>query len=215
MKFDGKLPDAYAFALVEQCQKDKIRLRLFLGDEVKRLNINQIQIRQRLLNMVHVVSEVKKICFLEKFVNIYVDDITEDCAWKLSKPLKEYIESSHNDSQTQLEAIYLHLLIEFPLDLLQTGLSRKCFVLIQGPPGTGKTQTILGLLSAILHATPPRVQSNEGKQVGVKRGPKFPIQENTSPWLSGINPRGVIMPVDGDDGFFPTSGNDMGKAFFL
>lgn len=29
----------------------------------------------------------------------------------------------------------------------------------QGPPGTGKTQTILGLLSAILHATPARMQS--------------------------------------------------------
>ncbi|RVW50239.1 hypothetical protein CK203_088008 [Vitis vinifera] len=30
---------------------------------------------------------------------------------------------------------------------------------LMGPPGTGKTQTILGLLSAILHATPARVHS--------------------------------------------------------
>lgn len=34
-----------------------------------------------------------------------IDDITEDQAWKLSKPLKEYIESTHNNSQ--LEAIYV------------------------------------------------------------------------------------------------------------
>ncbi|KAH7567616.1 hypothetical protein JRO89_XS07G0104600 [Xanthoceras sorbifolium] len=32
----------------------------------------------------------------------------------------------------------------------------------KGPPGTGKTQTILGLLSAILHATPSRMLSNFG-----------------------------------------------------
>ncbi|KAL6538036.1 hypothetical protein OROGR_012024 [Orobanche gracilis] len=151
-KFDGKLPDAYAFALVEQCQKDKIRLRLFLGGEVKRLNTNQIQIRQRLLNMVHVVSEVKKICFLEK-----------------------YIESSHNDSQ--LEAIYTFI-DRVPSGFVADRSFSQALCLDSGTPGTGKTQTILGLLSAILHATPPRVQSNEGKQVGVKRGPEFPIQEN-------------------------------------
>lgn len=33
------------------------------------------------------------------------EDLTEDRAWKLSKPLKEFIESSHNKSQ--LEAIYV------------------------------------------------------------------------------------------------------------
>lgn len=30
-----------------------------------------------------------------------------------------------------------------------------------------------------------------------------------SPWLAGINPLDQEMPIDGDDGFFPTSGNDM------
>lgn len=30
-----------------------------------------------------------------------------------------------------------------------------------------------------------------------------------SPWLSGINPRDLIMPEDGDDGYFPTSGNEL------
>lgn len=226
-KFEGgKLPNAYAFALVEHRQQDKIRLRLYLGGEVKRFNTDEIQSRPRLLNMRPVVSEEKKIFFLEKICSLstivreYVamqsitslpfkdlilkaadtEDLTEDRAWKLSKPLKEFIESSHNKSQ--LEAIY-------------AGLSRKSFVLIQGPPGTGKTQTILGLLSAILHATPPRVHSNEGKLVRVKRGPELPTQEKyshwekASPWLSGINPRDMIMPIDGDDGFFPISGNDM------
>lgn len=36
-----------------------------------------------------------------------------------------------------------------------------------------------------------------------------------SPWLSGLNPRDMIMPVDGDDGFFPTSGNEMVRAISL
>ncbi|XP_042040574.1 probable helicase MAGATAMA 3 isoform X3 [Salvia splendens] len=161
-KFEGKIPTAYAFALVEHRQQDKLRLRLFLGNEIIGYNKDKTKSSQRRFSMLPIVREVKKILFVEK-----------------------------------------------------EGLSRKSFVLIQGPPGTGKTQTILGLLSAILHATPPRVHSNGGKQVGVKRGPELPIQEKcshwekASPWLSGINPRDSIMPVDGDDGFFPTSGNEM------
>lgn len=100
------------------------------------------------------------------------------------------------------------------MDSIRVGLSRKRFVLIQGPPGTGKTQTILGLLSAILHATPARVSSN-GKVLGIKRGPEQPILDKynhwqkAAPWLSGINPRDAIMPVGGDDGFFPNTGNDL------
>lgn len=98
--------------------------------------------------------------------------------------------------------------------LLQASLSRKAFVLIQGPPGTGKTQTILGLLSAILHATPARVHSRGGLRE-IKRGPYIPLQEKyvmwgqASPWLTGINPRDEIVPKDGDDGVFPTTGNEL------
>ncbi|KAF4347573.1 hypothetical protein G4B88_009929 [Cannabis sativa] len=94
------------------------------------------------------------------------------------------------------------------------GLSRKPFVLIQGPPGTGKTQTILGILSAILHATPARLHSRRGL-LNVKRGPKLSLHETynhwgrAAPWLGGNNPRDEIVPVDGDDGFFPTSGNEL------
>ncbi|XP_022762922.1 probable helicase MAGATAMA 3 isoform X6 [Durio zibethinus] len=96
----------------------------------------------------------------------------------------------------------------------KAGLSRKAFVLIQGPPGTGKTQTILGLLSAILHATPGRVHS-KGGLLELNRGPELPIEEKykhwgrASPWLMNANPRDIIMPFDGDDGFFPTSGNEL------
>ncbi|KAL0648656.1 hypothetical protein Bca4012_046947 [Brassica carinata] len=92
------------------------------------------------------------------------------------------------------------------------GLSRRSFVLIQGPPGTGKTQTILSILGAILHATPARVQS---KERGLKRRFQMTIEEKgnhwaqASPWVLSVNPRDAIMPEDGDDGFFPTSGNDM------
>lgn len=35
-----------------------------------------------------------------------------------------------------------------------------------------------------------------------------------SPWLTCNNPRDKIMPINGDDGFFPTSGNEMVRVFF-
>ncbi|XP_035540591.1 probable helicase MAGATAMA 3 isoform X4 [Juglans regia] len=124
---------------------------------------------------------------------------SENQAWKISKSLEEYIRYSHNE--TQQEAI-------------EAGLARKAFVLIQGPPGTGKTKTILGLLSAILHASPARVLA-KGELREIKRGPELPLQEKynhwalASPWLTGNNPRDNIMPIDGDDGFFPTTGNEL------
>ncbi|GJY16330.1 probable helicase MAGATAMA 3 [Tanacetum coccineum] len=79
----------------------------------------------------------------------------------------------------------------------------------KGPPGgTRKTQTILRLLSAILHATPARIHT-KGKITKIKRAPDldFQLKMNhwlkASPWLTGINPK------DGDDGFFPTTSNDL------
>ncbi|XP_073133185.1 probable helicase MAGATAMA 3 [Henckelia pumila] len=223
---EGKeLPTTYAFALVEHRQQDKIRLRLYLSGEVKNLDPDDVQTCSRLLKMLPLVCEVQKyfyvlkICSLSTILREYValrsicslpfkdliltavdiDSKTEDRAWNISIPLKDFIESNHN---------------EFQIEAINAGLSRKTFVLIQGPPGTGKTQTILGLLSAILHATPARVQANKGNLAGVKRGPQLPIQEKykqwkkASPWLYGINPRDEIMPINGDDGFFPTSGNE-------
>ncbi|KAL3616777.1 putative helicase MAGATAMA 3 [Castilleja foliolosa] len=224
---EGKhVPSTYAFALVEYRQNVEARLRLYLSGEFKSYNIDDVQTCPRLLSMLPVVSKAKntlhalKICSLSTIVREYagmqsirslpfkdviltaadMDNNTEDRAWKLSTLQKEFIESNHNKSQ--LEAIY-------------AGLSRKPFVLIQGPPGTGKTQTILGLLSAILHASPARVLSNKGKSAGLKHGAELPIHDKynhwnkASPWLAGINPRDKIMPLNGDDGFFPTSGNDL------
>lgn len=224
---DGKrLPTAYAFALVEDRRPDKIRLRMHLSGEVKQLNIEETEACSRLLSMRSLVTEnakllhVLKICSLSTIAREYValrsisslpfkdlilsaadtSHSTEDHAWKISRPLKEFLEGNHNKSQ--LDAIY-------------AGLSRKSFVLIQGPPGTGKTQTILGILSAILHATPARVHSNRVKLSSVKRGPELSVADKykhwgqASPWLAGINPLDQEMPIDGDDGFFPTSGNDM------
>nr|XP_016466044.1 PREDICTED: probable helicase MAGATAMA 3 [Nicotiana tabacum] len=157
---EGKrLPTAYAFALVEDRRPDKIRLRMYLSGEVKQLSTEETEACPRLLNMRPLVTEnakllhVLKICSLSTIAREYValrsvislpfkdlilsaaesNHTTEDHAWKISRPLKEFLESNHNKSQ--LDAI-------------------------NGPPGTGKTQTILGLLSAILHATPARVHSN-------------------------------------------------------
>ncbi|XP_058214440.1 probable helicase MAGATAMA 3 isoform X1 [Rhododendron vialii] len=224
-----KLPTKYAFGLVENRHDilGQVTVRLQLRGEVKQLNADDVEPCPRLLNMRSLVSEeskskslnILKICSLSTIVREYValrsisslpfkdlilaaserNYTSEDQAWEIPRPLMESIESNHNKSQ---------------LDAIRVGVSRKRLVLIQGPPGTGKTQTILGLLSAILHATPARVNS-KGKLRGTKQGPEFPIQEKynhwekASPWLSGTNPRDAKMPENGDDGFFPTSGNEL------
>lgn len=36
-----------------------------------------------------------------------------------------------------------------------------------------------------------------------------------SPWLASINPRDELMPIDGDDGVFPTTGNELVRSSFL
>ncbi|XP_057977955.1 probable helicase MAGATAMA 3 isoform X2 [Malania oleifera] len=198
---------------------------MFLDGEVKQINTDEIASCPRLLNVRSLICEadrslwILKICSLSTIAREYIalrsisclpfkdliltatenNSGSESRAWKIPRALMESIENNHNASQ---------------LAAIQAGLSRTAFVLIQGPPGTGKTQTILGLLSAILHATPARVHS-KGMLREVKRGPELPIQEKcnhwgkASPWLIGINPRDEIMPIDGDDGFFPISGNEL------
>ncbi|KAG8647199.1 probable helicase MAGATAMA 3 isoform X2 [Manihot esculenta] len=185
-----KLPETHAFALVEHRQQNLLRLRMFLDGEVLYLNADNLEPRRRLLNMRRFMTsplkpEEKPLFCLK--------------AWKVSGPLREYFGGNLNRSQ---------------LEAVDAGLSRKTFVLIQGPPGTGKTQTILALLSAILHAAPARVQT-KGSLREFKCGPEMPIHEKynhwaqASPWLSCSNPRDIIMPKDGDDGYFPTTGNDL------
>lgn len=224
-----RIPTTYAFALVENCQNNSFRLRMYLAGEVEHSNTDVVKSCQRLLSMRTVItsptSEVDKlfyslkICSLSTIVREYValwsirslpfKDLIlsaaeknigcENQAWKISKSLEEYVKHNHNE--TQQEAI-------------QAGLARKAFVLIQGPPGTGKTKTILGLLSAILHASPARVLS-KGELLEVKHRTELPMQEKynhwarASPWLTGSNPRDNIMPIDGDNGFFPTTGNEL------
>ncbi|GFY94817.1 P-loop containing nucleoside triphosphate hydrolases superfamily protein [Actinidia rufa] len=276
---EGKeLPTKYAFALVEHRHDSRLQvtLRMHLSGEVKQINADEVESCPRLLHMRSLVSELKKplhilkICSLSTIVREYValrsisslpfkdlilaaaegDYISEDRAWEIPRPLMESIANNHNKSQ--LDAIH-------------------------GPPGTGKTQTILGLLSAILHAIPARVNSKYDMPVsspqsppafwlemplklaicgithGVADPPKnresalltkkrdgnapqsgqsrvpnrdgsVPVKSNppspesnppycqwgkASPWLSSTNPRDAIMPENGDDGFFPTTGNEL------
>ncbi|KAI9379172.1 hypothetical protein POPTR_017G056700v4 [Populus trichocarpa] len=201
---------------------------MFLAGEVMNLNTDVIESRTRLLKMHGLITSPGllhekrlfsvKICSLSTISREYFalrsigslpfKDLiltaadkssgSEDQAWKVSQPLSEHFQGSLNKSQ---------------MEAIDAGLLRKAFVLIQGPPGTGKTQTILALLSAILHATPTRVHTMAGLHE-TKRGSELPIQEKynhwarASPWWTGNNPRDKNMPKDGDDGFFPTSGND-------
>ncbi|KAF9609127.1 hypothetical protein IFM89_013381 [Coptis chinensis] len=227
---EGKgLPSGYAFALVLNREgKDRLKLRTFLSGEVSLMNLDKIKSCPRLLNMhsIFTASDVSqrrvwilKIASLSTIVREYVglwsitslpfkelilsadekDSGSEDRSWTIARPLMEILENDHNTSQ---------------MDAIHVGLSRKTFVLIQGPPGTGKTQTILGLLSAILHSTPVRGKSKGGlrdkrlvRELDIHE--KYNHWKLASPWLYDINPRDKIMPIDGDDGFFPTSGNEL------
>lgn len=38
---------------------------------------------------------------------------------------------------------------------------------------------------------------------------RYVMWGQASPWLTGINPRDEIVPKDGDDGVFPTTGNEL------
>ncbi|KAG9444226.1 hypothetical protein H6P81_015566 [Aristolochia fimbriata] len=232
-KFQGgnTLPNAYAFALVEyrenQYDRVTLKLRTFLAGEIKHINAGKLESSTRLRKMLSALSADKAILWILKITSLstimrefialrsisslpFRDVILsaaekssyerdKNHAWHVSKPLMEFLENNHNPSQ--LEAIY-------------AGLSRQTFVLIQGPPGTGKTQTILGLLSAILHAVPPSLRS-KGSMSILRRRTELPMQDKylnwgkSSPWLTSTNPRDLIMPVDGDDGFYPTSGNEL------
>ncbi|KAK4777605.1 hypothetical protein SAY87_017792 [Trapa incisa] len=237
----NKLPTTFAFAFVEHRQIREmggsdlsssnygymiiLRLRMYLAGEVMYLNGDKLESRPRLLSMRSLISEVGKSIFILKicslstisreyiairsvgslpFKNLILEAAeknqnSENQAWKISKHLMDYIKSNLNESQQQA---------------ITVGLSRQSFVLVQGPPGTGKTQTILGILSAILHAIPTRIDL-KGKSRVTKCWSELPFEEKynqweqASPWLNGVNPRDEIMPIDGDDGFFPTTGNEL------
>ncbi|KAF5745085.1 helicase MAGATAMA 3-like isoform X1 [Tripterygium wilfordii] len=229
VKEGATIPETYAFALVDHRQSNRLRLRMYLAGEVMNVKADAFGSSTRLLNMWSLVTSPTKvvdkrlfclkICSLSTIAREYINlrsieslpfkDLilmaaeknfrSDDQAWLISGPLHDYMHENPNESHEEA---------------IQAGLLRKPFVLIQGPPGTGKTQTILALLSAILHATPSTVHIKGGLRE-VKRGPEPPLQEKckhwerASPWLTGSNPRDDIMPEDGDDGFFPTTGNDM------
>ncbi|GLT85964.1 hypothetical protein SLE2022_041290 [Rubroshorea leprosula] len=224
-----KLPATYAFALVEHREKHLLKLRTYLSGEFVQIYPDVEKYSERLASMPAIFTSTApslerrlyslKICSLSTIVREYIalrsigslpfKDLilmasekntgSNYQAWKISGSLHDYLDENLNKSQKEA---------------IDAGLSRKTFILIQGPPGTGKTQTILGLLSAILHATPARIHSKAGLWE-IHRGPERPLQEKykhweqASPWLFGANPRDIIMPIDGDDGFFPTSGNEL------
>ncbi|XP_018471146.2 probable helicase MAGATAMA 3 [Raphanus sativus] len=228
----SSFPKSYGFAVVENLTKDRIRLRMYLAEEVvqitKKMKSSRTKPFIKSLSNIrsHITSSADprdksvftlKLCSLSTIIREYtaLRSISSlpfkdliftaaekscafgDDAWKISGPLHDYF--TENLNKSQMEAI-------------DVGLSRRSFVLIQGPPGTGKTQTILSILGAIMHATPARIQSKENelkRRVQMTTEEKYNHWALASPWILGVNPRDAIMPEDGDDGFFPTSGNEM------
>ncbi|KAL2629456.1 hypothetical protein R1flu_014142 [Riccia fluitans] len=232
---EAKLPTTYAFGSVEGREgAQTLRVRMHLDSETslkEGLKITPgpaaLRLRQalqgptsawyvmKLCNMSTILREYTALRSVGTlpFVDIILgaDEGAKDAAnvtkttatpnlghWRIPPLLKDYLEGCHNSSQMQA---------------IQAGLTRNPLVLIQGPPGTGKTQTILGLLNVILHSTPSKPTPKYGEE-SVAARPEPPFDEKitnwikASPWLgSGINPRDLIMPEDGDDGYFSASHN--------
>ncbi|KAF3337672.1 putative helicase MAGATAMA 3-like protein [Carex littledalei] len=208
---EGVKPNAYAFALVEnRGGQGTVTVRTFLAGEVKNLETAVPEHSHRLLQISSLFQPAKtpsflwilKICSLSTIMREYAamhslsqlpfKDLIlsaternkiEGREWNVPAPLMDYLQTNLNESQ--LDAIHVTFLSYYFL-----------FILLRGPPGTGKTQTILGLLSAVLHSVPSRLQT------------KLTNWLKASPWLLGTNPRDMILPIDGDDGFYPT-GNEL------
>lgn len=219
---EGEAPNAYAFALVDhRGGKETLTVLTYLCGEVKQLDKMEAESSPRLLKMLSIFKTAEsfvwilKICSLSTIMREYTAmhsiahlpfkdlilsashksycSISDGQTWNVPKPLMDHLKDSLNSSQ---------------LDAINAGLLREPFVLIQGPPGTGKTQTIIGLLSAVLHSSPTRVHSNGGP-FSVKQRLVMSVEERhihwrkASPWFTGLSPRDLIRPIDGDDGFYP------------
>ncbi|XP_019072958.1 probable helicase MAGATAMA 3 isoform X5 [Vitis vinifera] len=204
---------------------------MWLDGEVKGINTDEVVSCPRLLSMHSLIGNlindpnrglyILKICSLSTIVREYIglqsigslpfkdliltatdsSPSPGEQSWKIPRPLMEFIETNHNESQ---------------LAAIHASLSRKAFVLIQEQE---KHRLFLGFLvpfcMQLQQECTPVSFSCRGGLSEIKRGPYLPLQEKyvmwgqASPWLTGINPRDEIVPKDGDDGVFPTTGNEL------
>lgn len=223
----GKLPSTYALANVESREgQQALRIRMYLDKEaetgisiendasdkvlaslsgpktawwiLKLCNMSTISREYTSLRSVGTLPFVKTILSASLVESDDPESAKDSGQWTIPPSLLDHLNHTHNVSQLQA---------------IQAGCSRDPLVLIQGPPGTGKTQTILGLLSVVLHSTPVRQPFKNG-DVSIQHKLELTSTKRmdhwikASPWLNeSVNPRDLIMPMDGDDGFFPTSTN--------
>ncbi|VAI54735.1 unnamed protein product [Triticum turgidum subsp. durum] len=212
---EGVNPTAYAFAVVEQRGgKDNLSLKTFVAGEIKNLNVARPVKSSRLQRFASILSTqnsflwVLKMCSLSTILREY-----SGMHSVASHPFKDLILSASENNRDGDDQKRAWNVPQPLMDYLKTNLNGSQLDAVNGPPGTGKTQTILGLLSAVLHSAPARMQTRGGFDVQ-KHGPELDIESKhanwmkASPWLIGANPRDLIMPIDGDDGFYPT-GNDL------
>lgn len=225
----GSVPTMYALASVEAREgKSSVRVRLALAaeDGLAPLGVRRspAQLHRARLMQAAMEDGSSSLWYLTKLCNLatitreytalqnaaelpFFDVIlggkarvasgrgSSDLDWSIPGPLLANLESTHN--QYQLEAI-------------RAGVGSAPVVLIQGPPGTGKTQTILGLLSVVLHSqhTPLAPAQLEGLTVARPAGGKGELSKverraqwlKASPWLSQTNPRDKD-PCEADEGW--------------
>mmetsp|Transcript_12749 Transcript_12749/g.46633 ORF Transcript_12749/g.46633 Transcript_12749/m.46633 type:complete len:878 (+) Transcript_12749:157-2790(+) len=112
-------------------------------------------------------------------------EITHHADGRVGVPakLKHALTKAHNPSQLQA---------------IMAGLSSSPLVLIQGPPGTGKTQTIVGLISVVIHsdsryANVDYTTTSSFAPSGLTMEEKKALWRAASPWLTGSLDRGFSV----------------------
>eukprot|EP00898_Chlorokybus_atmophyticus_P000829 jgi/Chlat1/1747/Chrsp13S02159 len=92
---------------------------------------------------------------------------------------------------------------EYQLQAVLGGLEASPVTLIQGPPGTGKTQTLLGLLSVILHSTSAGEAKSVAELLDVAPQSQMTEEERKLNWLRAApwqrnsrNVRDAVTPVE-------------------
>ncbi|KAL0727825.1 hypothetical protein Bca4012_023918 [Brassica carinata] len=207
---ESSFPSSYGFAVVETIQRNYLRLRMYLAEEV--VQITKKTKSSRTKPFIHSLSNIRshitssanlgekwvhtlKLCSLSTIIREYIALRSIS-----SLPFKDLILTAAEKTcgfgddawkiSGPLHDYFSENLNKSQKEAIDAGLSRRSFVLIQ-MPGIDMKE----------HALKRRVQMTIED--------KYNHWALASPWILGVNPRDAIMPEDGDDGFFPTSGNDM------
>uniref|UniRef100_A0A0E0KQM0 Helicase ATP-binding domain-containing protein n=1 Tax=Oryza punctata TaxID=4537 RepID=A0A0E0KQM0_ORYPU len=183
---EGVTPSAYAFALVEQRGgRETISLRTFVAGEIKNLNVAKPVSCSRLQRIASIFSTTESFLWILKICSL--STIMREFSGMhsvASLPFKDLILSASEKNRDGNDQNRAWNVPEPLMDYLKTNLNDSQLDAVNA--GLSRRSFVLIQSSCDRHAH----------------------WMKASPWLIGVNPRDLIMPVDGDDGFYPT-GNEL------